>query len=184
MDRGELVAQIYDVYQSLMYQVAYGILRDSFLAEDTVHECVIRLMKANALAVDSIMAASTKSLVRIVATNESIRQYHKHQKIRSHTDPLEENQYYIAANLGFRVEMEDFLNNIPRIYRDMAVLRAYYGYEYAVIGKLLGIRPQTAKNRMVKLRKLIKKCWIGGDPIEEGGDREKDRCKALQFHGK
>ena len=177
-DRGELVERIYEEYQRFMYVIAYDVLQDRFLAEDAVHEAVIRLMKANALEIPSVSAASTKGLVRLVTKNEAIRIYRKHKKKAYHTEVIKEN--YVSADSGmeFRVELEEFLNHIPPIYCDVAILHVYFGYDYETVARLLGIQPQTAKNRMVKLRKLIEIHWMGGMDFE-WLEKEKDRRGAV-----
>lgn len=180
MDRAELVEQLYSEYQGFMYHISYSMLHDRQLAEDAVHECVIRLMRARALDINSVKDSSTKSLVRITAQNVSARLYRKYIKspFRTDTDSILEHG---EENGGiFYIELKEFLSSIPHIYREIAILRIYYGYEYDAIGKLLGIRKQTAKNRMVKLRKLIHRHWIGGDVFDKQG-QEKNRRGTLSI---
>lgn len=163
MNRQEFIERVYTEYQQLMYSVAQNILQDSYLAEDVVHECVIRLYKAKALNIDSITSPSTKSLVRVVARNEANRMYRKHIKGPYHTESIEKFNL-TAADLVSEpfvtyVEIEDFMKAVDPIYKDVAILRCHYGFEYDQIGRLLGIKTQTVKNRMVKLRKLLREYW-------------------------
>ena len=148
------------------------------MSVDTVHEAVIRLMKTIALEITSVSAFSTKRFVRLVTKKETIRIYRKHKNKAYHTESMSENYVSPDSGMVFRVKLEEFLNHIPPIYCDVAILHVYFGYDYETVARLLGIRPQTAKNRMVKLRKLIETHWMGGIDFE-WLEKEKDRRGAV-----
>ena len=163
MDRCELVEALYNTYQNLMLSIARDILQDHYLAEDVVHECVIRLLKAKILEVDDLYAPSTRKLVQIVARNQAYRQYNKYHKGTFCTFDMDFVSDQTTKNLYAYTEISDLLQNLPPVYREVILLRIHYGYSYKQVGVLLGIRPQTARNHMVKVRKRIRKEWRGGD---------------------
>ena len=163
MDRYELVEALYNTYQNLMFCVAKGILKDHHLAEDVVHECIIRLIKAKVLKIDDLHAAATRKLVQVVARNQAYRQYNKYHKGEQCT--LDMNVFTDNASVNFSVytEFAEFLQTLSPMYREVILLRIYYGYSYKQIGVLMDLRPQTARNYMAKVRKLIRREWDGGE---------------------
>lgn len=169
MDRQELIERIYEEHQQLMYNTAYAILKDTYLAEDTVHECVLRLYKAKAFqfTVESVTSPTARGLVRIVARNEACRMYHRHIEKAFCTVPIEDDLLFTSMDFTAEIEIKDFMDRLDPGYRDIVVLRLYYGYSYSQIGRLLGIMPQTARNRMVQAKKLLRSRWIGGDALGE-----------------
>lgn len=154
---------LYGYYQTLMFRVAFGILRDHHLAEDVVHECVIRLLRARVLDIDDLRAPATRKLVQIVARHQAYRQYTKHNKGAVCTADMDSFSGDARAADSDTAEIEDYMRTLPAIDREIILLRIYCGYSYKQVGALLGIRPQTARNRMVKIRKLLRRLWQGGE---------------------
>lgn len=152
MDRRDLVEQLYNEYELLMFHVAFDILHDHHLAEDVVHECIIRLMKAKVLDIEDMHAPPTRKLIQIVARHQAYRQYSKYRKSEIHTDS--ENVFITSQDndAAEYIDMKNLINTLPPIYRETIILRLYYGYSCKQVGALLGVSPQTVRNRMVLIK--------------------------------
>jgi len=71
--------ELHDEYSQLMYRIAYGILRDSSLAEDAVQESFIRILKNFDKVIKKKCPQTQKYFVNIVRSI-SIDIYRKRKK--------------------------------------------------------------------------------------------------------
>lgn len=84
-------AILYETYRHLMMKVALNVLKDTFLAEDAVHEAFIKLRKHGKIG--EIDATATKRYLLTITKNATIDIYRKqnHQFQREiYVDELEE----------------------------------------------------------------------------------------------
>ena len=71
---------LYKEYRSTMYNHAYGILKDKYLAEDAVHNAFLKLTK-NLEKVNEIKCKETRNYLVILVRGAAIDFYNQNKKI-------------------------------------------------------------------------------------------------------
>lgn len=144
--------QLYEMYRDIMYYKAYDILKDSYLAEDAVHDAFLRIAK-NMKTIKDIDSLKTKSFVLTVTKNRSIDIY-RQRKTRNHVVWEE------LDNIKSNEKEDDFIlkyliMELPDIYRDILALKYYHGYSYKEISKMQDIKPQTVGIRLHRAKQML-----------------------------
>ena len=119
-------AILYETYRHLMMKVALNVLKDTFLAEDAVHEAFIKIAK-NMEKIGEIDATVTKRYLLTITKNATIDIYRKrnHQFQREiYVDELEEcNVPVTYAETDVDDGILDILRCLPVKYRDVFLLK-------------------------------------------------------------
>ncbi|MDE6567243.1 MAG: sigma-70 family RNA polymerase sigma factor, partial [Lachnospiraceae bacterium] len=75
----KFIESCYRLYEQKMYQIAYGILRDSQLAEDAVQDAFLKLMRHNIYFEDARSDDSKRYMITVIK-HAAIDIYHKKQR--------------------------------------------------------------------------------------------------------
>lgn len=154
---------LYKKYRDMMYYKAYDILKDSYLAEDAVHDSFLGIAKIiNKIEIDSY---KTKALFLTITKNRAIDLYRK-RKIRNHVD-LEEIDHYKSSSQDDNT-LKFLIKALPDIYRDILELKYYHGYTYEEISKLLHINPNTVGVRLYRAKKMLE------EELNDKGEQKED----------
>ena len=166
------VEWIYETYEKKMYADALEILKDHHDAEDCVHEAVRKIIDALPSFRDAEDKGSLGGLVAITCRNCAVNMFRKRERLQEHVvsigDLMEvvpsfktENLYDEADDARKIVISEEncryiqsLIESLDEKYRDVLLLRCK-GLSYAQIGTLLGITEETARQRMVRGRRLL-----------------------------
>ena len=134
-------AILYETYRHLMMKVALNVLKDTFLAEDAVHEAFIKIAK-NMEKIGEIDATATKRYLLTITKNATIAIYRK----RNHQFQRE-----IYVDDGIL----DILRCLPVKYRDVFLLKYSGNMDNDEIAKVLNITEGTIRQRLSRGKIMI-----------------------------
>lgn len=151
-------AILYETYRHLMMKVALNVLKDTFLAEDAVHEAFIKIAK-NMEKIGEIDATATKRYLLTITKNATIDIYRKqnHQFQREiYVDELEEcNVPVTYAETNVDDGILDILRRLPVKYRDVFLLKYSGNMDNDEIAKVLNITEGTIRQRLSRGKIMI-----------------------------
>lgn len=130
-----------------MFFVANHILHDEHLSEDAVSEAFFRIAR-NFHKIDSIESKRTRNFVVIIVKRIAIDFYNREPDEIIITDSQE-----VYNNINFEtssfdsmdITINELLEMLPEIYRDILYLYYVDGYKINEIAKLLGLTSSTIK---------------------------------------
>lgn len=171
--------QLYELYESKMYSVAYGILKNAAQAEDVVQDSFIKLTDY----LDRIKSVSddkTKWLAIKIVKTTAINVYHKNQKEAwlfdfSENQEFEDPENVIETkikNIHHHEILDSLILDMPEIYKELIKYKYFYELSIIEISKLTGVDPGTLRKRNERAKKYI---------IERIGGFE-DEKKSTQFN--
>lgn len=153
--------KVYFKYRQLMFQVANGILKDEYLAEDVVHKSFIKIMK-HLDKIKEIECPKTKGFVVIIVKNTAIDLYRK----RKRENTVEIDEEVLIEHRGRRVDQEviDKIENpltaailsLPHHYSEIILLKYNHSYTDKQIAGLLGLSEDNVKKRLQRAKKKLK----------------------------
>ena len=151
------VEKIYYEYRTIMKEKANSILRNDFLAEEAVHEAFIRIIN-NIHKIENIYCHKTKAFVVVIVENVSLSIYKKEKKAE-HIDFCEVEEL-IPYKKGDLEKITDtyaygIIKEMPKIYRDVLLLKIHYDYDNNQIAKALKISHATVRKRLQRARNML-----------------------------
>ncbi len=155
-----IIEELYDKYERLMFSVAYRILNDSYKAQDAVHEAFLRIIK-NFSRISFENSKKTKAFVVIVVRNISIDMIKAQKKTEQYEISLDIDHIDRDAQKMFqrleRRSLDELLNKLPQELKEVIFLRYIAEFDIETIASTIGISPQGVYARIRKARKIIKK---------------------------
>ena len=154
------LAELYDRFGRVAYNLARRILRDDDLARDAVQEGFLTVWRRSATFVPERAKASTWLLTLVHRRAVDLVR----REERRRTEPLEDAPEPAAADetLWLRFERErvqDALRRLPDQQREALELAYYGGYTQSEVAERLGVPLGTIKSRMftglAQLRDLL-----------------------------
>lgn len=165
-DKRNKFEELYFTYRQDMYKTAFGILNDSFEAEDSVHEAFMIII--NKLdKISEVKCPQTHAYLIIIVKNLALKLYNKRKKTTAEDiDDIDvadvtdvENEVLSAIGLE---QLEKILVQLPENYYNVLYLEQYMGLSIADISESLGITYENAKKRLQRaknqFRQMIKEC--------------------------
>lgn len=156
--------QLYLTYRSLMYRIAYGILRNQQDAEDAVHQAFLSMIK-NFKNFSEIECPKTKAFCVIVVEWKSLDLL----RIRKRDiDSYDVERHGVEIPLPGDNGLADALARLSARYREVLLLRYYFGYATREIADMLQMS-LSATNKLLWRAKaaLAAELEGGGDPDAE-----------------
>lgn len=152
---------IYNLYKGMMYNVAFSVAKDHFLAEDIVHETFLSLIRI----IDDVRIDSQKEtgkFLKIVTHNQAVDHIRKLDRSQTwNNEALEFKMNETASNPESVVIERSRLNRLvtlvsemDTLYRTPLALRVR-GYKISEIADILNAKPQTIKVRLHRARKML-----------------------------
>ena len=159
------VERLFTKYRNLMLNVAYGVLNDRDGAAEAVQETAIKIIKY-LHKIDEENKRKTCNFLATICFRTALNMLKKKERekgLYSHSyDELDEQIEDIGSNPMDIVISTDSLSNIrkeiiklPKIYRDILLLKDAYEFENHEISELLIIPLETVKTRLKRARKAI-----------------------------
>lgn len=156
--------ELHDAYSQTMYRRAYGILKDSSLAEDVVQESFIRIIKNFDKVIKKECPQTRKYFVTIVRS-VAIDVYRKRKKQQTLSfDGFEEtiiDEFENVEDILIGKEIERYLFKLPQSYYIILSLKYDDGYTYKEIADILGITEENARKRLMRARNKFKEILAG-----------------------
>ncbi len=157
------VELLYNKYKFFMYNQAYSILNDNYLAEDAVHQSFIKIIR-NISKIEEIDSVKTKNFLAVICRNVAIDLYNEKKKkfvSIENIEILEDRRLefpneIIISNENVR-RIKKAINSLPIIYKDVLILERLYGYTEKEVAKLLDISVEAAYKRSIRARKILLK---------------------------
>lgn len=157
------IEMLYNKYKFFMYEQAYNILNDTYMAEDAVHQAFIKIIK-NIDKIEDINSTKSRNFLGVICRNVAIDLYNeKKQKFV----PIEEIEILEDKKLEFVNEIiisdesvrriKDAINRLPVIYKDTLLLERFYGYSQKEIAEILGISIEAVYKRSIRARNMLLK---------------------------
>lgn len=155
--------ELYLLYRQDMYKTAYGILKDSFEAEDIVHEAFLIIIR-KLDKISEIKCPQTHAFLIIIVKSLALKAYNNKKKImQEKIDEAEvsdsfdiEDEIISALNI---VQLENILKQLPQEHYRILYLEQFMGFTIKEISEIMGIPYENAKKRLqrakYKFRKLI-----------------------------
>lgn len=144
-------------YKQMMISLAYSILKDYQLAEDTMQEVSLKLSE-NIDRVDNLQSDRTKNYIYTVTKNMAIAMYRKEKKFDNDVQFLEENALsniegdldikIFADDFGFGEEIREALSRLGEIDRDIICYKFGAGYNTKEIASKIGQSSEYVYKRL------------------------------------
>jgi len=156
--------RLYNKYKSLMYYVAFNILKDKHLAEDAVHQSWVRII-SNLHKINEDNFHKTKAFLVIICRNVSYDIYRKQVYLNNNAnfikeaiekenedniDPLEKVIIYDKMN-----NLISSIKNLKPVYQDVLMLKYFLEYKNNEIAEMLKISPETVRKRIERAKKEL-----------------------------
>lgn len=157
--------QLYIRYKNIMYYVAFQILKDSYSAEDAVHQAFLRVINhLNKINIKD--CHKTKAFLIAIVENISIDIYRKRK--RENVIPFDEVTIY-EDKINNISEFEqtycilDAIKRLPIIYSSVLRLKFSQGYTDNEISNILNISEDNVRKRISRGKKMLEKLLSEGD---------------------
>ena len=160
---------LYKEYRSIMYNHAYGILKDKYLAEDAVHNAFLKLTK-NLEKVNEIKCKETRNYLVILVRGAAINFYNQNKKIVSIDELDDTDTLDLPELIENRLERErvfEIISNMDNKYSDILMLKLFYDCSNEEVAQSLNINPEHVSIRFFRAKEKLKKLIIE----EYGNDR-------------
>ena len=154
------IERLYKNYRQTMYYVAFQILKDSYEAEDAVHNAFLRVI-ANMEKIDERNCHKTKGFLVAIVEHTAIDIYRKRK--RASAIPFDELSLYTpdTSESPGTNDVLEAINRLPILYATILRLKYSHGYQDAEISKLLNISEDNVRQRVSRgkkrLQQLLKK---------------------------
>lgn len=151
---------LYELYRQPMYEAAYRILKDSYLAEDAVHNAFLKASECLS-RIGSPEEKSSRNYLLILARNAALRIYNRNKK-QIPTETVEE---IVPDMQDVEVETEsrevmrkvfELIYSLEPSYCDILLLKFYYEMEDAEIAQTLDISLNNARVRLHRAKTALK----------------------------
>ncbi len=157
---------LYQYYEAAMYNIAYSILHDKYLAEDAINETFIKLIKYLP-DIDNIYSHKTKALLVIILKNTAIDIYRKRKKQYEYEteerDDVSDNDDRLLDQIIADENHHEFmlkLNNLKKEYQEIILLKYVYELSNSEIGNLLSMTDSVVRQHICRAKKAVKKIII------------------------
>ncbi|MEX1377677.1 MAG: sigma-70 family RNA polymerase sigma factor [Eubacteriales bacterium] len=155
--------KLYNHYKNLMMYIALDILKNKELAEDTVHDAMIAILKV-INDIEVIESHKTYGLVVLIIRRCSFNKL-KYEKRRNHVtdevfDYIVAEEKAIDEKVITKEEFKKVLQEMKElsIYdAEIIILKYYYGYTYREIANRIDISEANARKRCERAKKQVLK---------------------------
>ena len=151
---------LYDMYNNLMYTVAFNILNHNQDAEDAVIEAWEKIIK-NLDKINENDCPKTKSFIVIITERTAIDIYRRNKRRSERVVSLsdyEQSPYFITRDKDVdNLELYDVIKRMPKIYSEALLLYYVNGLTVSEIADLLGVKSGAVEKRISRGRNMLKK---------------------------
>lgn len=149
--------KIYLAHRQTMYYAAFSILKDSYEAEDAVHQAFLKII-GHLEKINEEDCHKTRAYLVIITQNEAIDIYRKRKKAQA--VPYDEIESFTAGSLDSDPEEKDAIlraiHKLPVHYSAVLRLRYSHGHTDSEIAALLNISQENVRSRISRAKKKLK----------------------------
>ena len=164
--------RLYHQYGKLLLNIAYKSLNDRSLAEDAVHETMIRVMK-NIHKIDESNESATRGFLAIICQRVSYDIRKKKLNLTSTEEALNDIPDTARSPLNIVIDdesLEKLIDNIKKLppkYREVILLKYHHEYTYEEMSKLLNVEQATLRKRIERAKVALSKILEGEKKLWE-----------------
>ena len=151
----ERFAVLYRQYEKKMYSIAFGILQDPYLAEDTVHDAFIKIIK-NFDSCKKIPCDKMTSWIVIIVKHTALDLLRK-RKREVLVETIEPETDLHRTEDGTGADLVCLVQELPEIYRTAMELKYVFGWSDKEMAKILEISDTALRSRLSRGRNLLRK---------------------------
>jgi len=165
--------KLYELYESKMNFIAYGILNNVAQSEDIVHDSFIKLSDYLDKIKD-VDDVNTKRLALKIVKTTAINAYRRNKKETelfeyAQEDEIEDPENVIDAkilHMHNHTILDPIISDMPEIYKEVIELLYFYELSTSEISEITGIDKRTIRKRNERAKKYIID-RIGGSEYEK-----------------
>lgn len=153
--------ELYNLYRQDMIKVANSILKDTYEAEDAVHEAFLRIAK-NFSKIPHINCPETRAYLIIIVKNISLDIYRGKKRRRTESidelSDLKDINISIESDVFFRMDVETIKKGAKKLSDDYytILLLEQNGYKTDELASLLGISYENARKQLMRAKLKLK----------------------------
>ena len=149
--------RLYNAQKQKLYFIAYKMLNDEKLAEEAVSETFLALAE-NFKKIHSLEPAEIVAYTVIINRNVCIDILEKENK-HSINVQIDDKIKEISEDYDHieKLIVADMVEKLPDIYRDVIMMKYFYGFKVKEISKQLHLSVGGVKSRLEKARKILRK---------------------------
>ena len=152
------VEEIYERYHRLMLKRAYDMLGEQMAAEDAVHDSFIKIVRS-LKSIGEAESPKTKRLVMIILENTVFDMMRKRKRrgeeFVGDFETVHQEGYRVDESVEAELFLVNAIKSLPRLYRDVIILRYANGYEIGEIAEMLGISEGSVRTRIYRAKGLL-----------------------------
>ena len=157
-----LIEQLYSQYRHMMYKISFSILKDSFDAEDAVHNTFIGIIRSSYLLnLSDVNSRETKAYIITAVKHSAIKIYNKRKSVI--TEDIDEHfelesdesvEETALSAVGVE-EIKAALSELSDNDYEVLYLSVFGQKSNDEIAKLLEINPETARKKVYRARQRL-----------------------------
>ncbi len=151
-------AEIFEMYQNMMYHTAFDVLRNRDDAEDAVADALVKICRSPERFAERD-EKGRKILVQICVRNTAIDCYRKRKREEALfvPDSMEETREVMAEDPDDLGSMESYLAQLSEEHRAVLILKYVEEMKNTEIARLLGISQTTAATRIFRAKQRLRR---------------------------
>lgn len=149
-----------DKHADNVYRFILKNIKDKDKAKDIIQDAFEKMW----IKVDEISAEKSRSYLFTTAYHTMIDLIRKEKKNADFEEVEPYTQGYKSEYMGLKEILDEALNRLPQIQKDVLLLRDYEGYSYEEIGEITNLSESQVKVYIFRARLFIKN-YIG--PLEK-----------------
>jgi len=165
--KSKVIAVLYDLYRDKMYRIAYSIVKDIHLADDAVHDAILKILPN--ISVDADLTSVHMANYIIIAVKHAAIDIRRKQKKDAENISFgyEINTVFTEADeiaienmkrkYGFSDEMMAILRKLRDVDKDIICLYYINGFQTSEIASMLNLTEVNVRKRMSRTRKKLAK---------------------------
>ena len=146
-----MLEQLYRANRTVMLQRAVGLLGDQALAEDAVHDSIIRISR-HIGRLKNMPSDEQRYLCLTVVKNVALNML----RDRRETDPLPETLQAVPREVILGMDITSAINSLEEGHRSVVLLRLRYGFSTTETARLLDINKGTVRSRLSRAREILR----------------------------
>ena len=163
--RSEQILQVFRLYGSLMFRIAFSILKQEQDAEDAVQETLLKLLeKAEALPLHD--PGAIRPMIFVLTRNTAVDMRRRRQRFVSADMNEEETQISLSLAESDSEKYQahalaEQIRRLPESEQELLWMRFWEGLTYGQIAAQLGITGQAANSRVRRVLAHLKAIYEG-----------------------
>lgn len=148
---------LYYKYRNRMYHIAYDILRNQQAAEDVTAEAFLIISK-NFATVRAMRSEQAEGYIVLVTRHQAIDQFRKRKLENRSVEEMEQDTENTTEPCFLEREsgaVAGAVSALPAEYKEVLLLKHYYGFSMQETADILSIPYNTVKTRLKRAKQLF-----------------------------